>query len=93
MNLRKYAQGKPCMVRLPGCNGGGETTVLAHYRDSSTGMGKKEADQLGAWACCYCHSVVDGRIMTDWHKEEVDNAFLKAIIRTQRELIREGVIK
>jgi len=25
---RKIARGKPCMVRLPCCDGGGETTVL-----------------------------------------------------------------
>ena len=34
-NLRKQARGKPCMVRLPGCTGGGDsdgTVVLAHYR-------------------------------------------------------------
>ena len=58
---RKAARGKPCMIRLPGCDGGGETTVLAHYRLAGTcGTGMKPPDILGAWACHHCHMVVDG---------------------------------
>lgn len=50
------------MVRLPGCDGGGETTVLAHYRLSGmSGMGMKPPDELGAWCCARCHDLVDGR--------------------------------
>lgn len=62
MNLRKAARGKPCMVRLPGCDGGGETTVLAHYRLLPyCGTGIKPPDELGAWCCVRCHDVIDGR--------------------------------
>lgn len=61
-NLRKSARGKPCMVRLPGCDGGGETTVLAHYRLLPyCGTGIKPPDELGAWCCARCHDVIDGR--------------------------------
>ena len=40
-DLRKYARGKPCQVRIPHyCNGGAETTVLAHIRLAGiTGLG------------------------------------------------------
>jgi hypothetical protein len=94
MNLRKYAQGKPCMVRLPGCDGGGETTVLAHYRCSSTGMGKKENDLIGAWACCHCHDLVDGRKPNKLTPRcFVKDMFLEGIIRTQQQLIREFNLK
>lgn len=59
---RKAAQDKPCMIRLPGCDGGGETTVLAHYRMAGTcGVGMKPDDEQGAWACHSCHAIVDGR--------------------------------
>jgi hypothetical protein len=62
MNLRTQARGMPCQVRLPGCDGGGETTVLAHYRMLPyCGTGLKPPDALGAWCCDRCHALVDGR--------------------------------
>ena len=63
VDLRKQARDKPCMVRLPGCDGGGATTVLAHYRLANyCGTSLKPIDELGAWACAHCHDVVDSRI-------------------------------
>lgn len=60
--MRKQAMGQPCMVRLPGCDGGGETTVLAHYRMLPyCGTGIKPPDILGAWCCARCHDLIDGR--------------------------------
>jgi hypothetical protein len=100
MNLRKYAQGKPCQIRLPGCidSPGHETTVLCHWRDSSTGMGQKENDLLGAWGCHSCHAVVDGRNgLRKWTVEHgeagVKLAMLEAVLRTQKELVKAGIIK
>jgi len=60
--FRKLAKGKPCLVRLPGCDGGGETTVLAHYRSVGyAGTGIKPDDLAwGAWCCANCHRLVDG---------------------------------
>ena len=89
MNLRKYAQGKPCMIRVPGiCNGNPETTVLAHFRLSGvSGMGKKAPDLLGAWACSDCHKYVDTR-----RNDRDSRMFLEGIIRTQYQLIKEGKI-
>ena len=44
-DYRKLAKGKPCLVRLPGCNGNRETTILAHYRLSGyCGVGMKPDD-------------------------------------------------
>lgn len=63
INRRKEAKGKPCKIRLPDgrCDGGGDTTVLAHYRLAGyNGTGMKPDDDAGAWACHSCHSGVDG---------------------------------
>lgn len=94
MNLRKLARGQPCQVRLPGCDGGGETTVLAHYRLAGTcGTGMKPPDICGAWACHHCHDVIDGRRKPPFGSSrlEVQHAHANAVIRTVLELERMGV--
>ena len=94
-NLRKLAQGKPCMIRTPVCSYNEEQTVLCHLRYSSTGMSHKENDLIGAWGCFECHRVVDdeGPHRKLWTKEERDMMHMVGVIRTQQELIRLGVIK
>ena len=84
VNLRKLARGRPCMVRIPGvCDGGGETTVLAHYRLAGTcGVGMKSPDLLGAWACAPCHAAAGDR----------GPELAVAVMRTQAKLIEEGVL-
>lgn len=92
--LRKAARGRPCMVRLPGCDGGGETTVLAHYRMSGyAGMGLKPDDALGAWCCASCHDLADGRKRAEGlSKLEVRHAHLEGVARTFAELRKEGLL-
>lgn len=94
MNLRKYAQGKPCMIGSIYCTCNPEETVLAHWRDSTTGMGKKECDLLGAWACSKCHDLVDGRLYDPniSHNERME-LHIEGMIRTQQQLVRDGIIK
>ena len=97
-NLRKLARGQPCLIRLPGCDGGGETTVLAHYRSVSlgSGMGLKPKDWLGAHACFNCHQIVDGRDQSDatWCDEHyVRLAHAEGVLRTIQRLIEMGHIK
>lgn len=83
MNLRKLAQGQPCMIRLRDCDGGGETTVLAHYR-LNTGMGTKPDDNQGAWACCRCHDAVDfRRKILGMTRDQIRLAFAEGVFRTQ----------
>ena len=88
MNLRKLAQGKPCQIRLPGCNHDPATTVLAHYRLAGyTGMGMKADDfAFGAWACSACHDLVDGRSKTDMSREVVRLGHAEGVMRTTAEL-------
>ena len=88
--IRKSAKGKPCLIRLPGCDGGGETTVLCHYRLAGyCGTGIKPPDEFGAHGCFSCHQIVDGRapLPYGYTREAVMLAFCEAVLRTQH-LIR-----
>ena len=84
MNLRKSARNQPCLIRLPGvCDGGGETTVLAHYRLSGyCGTGKKPPDLLGAFACGPCHDVIDGRRKSDFERDFLRLCHAEGVMRT-----------
>jgi hypothetical protein len=86
VNLRDYARGQDCQVRLVGiCNFNAETTVLAHVRQH-TGIAQKAPDLLGAWACSACHLAVDSD-----RSHRLD--FLEGILRTQAILINKGKVK
>ena len=76
------------MIRLPGCDGGGETTVLAHYRLSGyAGVGMKPDDfAFGAWACHRCHCIVDGRIDTEHDRTAIRLAHAEGCLRTMAEI-------
>lgn len=88
MNLRSLAQGRPCMIRVPGvCNFNPETTVLCHLRMAGiSGMGLKANDFLGAWGCSDCHRYVDT------HGIDGRTALLEGMARTQSEILRRGLI-
>ena len=81
---RKSAKDRPCLVRLPGCDGGGETTVLAHYRLAGhCGTGLKPPDCLGSFTCDPCHSAVDGRrTLEGWSRTEIRLAHAEGCLRT-----------
>ena len=84
VNLRKAAQGRECMVRLPGCDGGGDTTVLAHYRLAGyCGVGMKPDDDMAAWCCWPCHDRIDGRVkLPGWTRDEIRLAHAEGCLRT-----------
>lgn len=92
--LRKEAKGRPCQVRIPGiCTGGGDDTVLAHYRLSGySGTGIKPPDLMGAWACYACHNAVDGRNPQGRDYESLRLCHAEGVFRTQQALEREGKI-
>ena len=94
VNLRKEARGRPCYVRLPGCTGGGDDTVLAHYRLAGyCGTGMKPPDIMGAWACDVCHSVADGRmLLKGYSRDEIRLAHAEGVIRTVEQLVKEGKV-
>lgn len=91
MNLRKLAQGKPCLVRSPACNNNPETTVLAHIRQIGiSGLGIKAPDLLGSWCCSACHSYVDQE--TKANREARELLLYRGMARTIYQLIKDGVI-
>lgn len=93
-NLKKEAQGRGCMIRLPGiCNHNSETVVLAHFRMAGiSGMGIKADDLLGAWSCSACHDAVDRRGHADLDKDYVRLAHLEGVIRTIAQLRKENIV-
>lgn len=92
MNLRKAARGQECQIRLPGCSFNPEETVLAHYRMSS-GIGLKPHDEQAAYACHYCHDVVDGRRSPPpgLNRDHVRLSHAEGVFRTQ-ELRRKAEV-
>ena len=51
-------------MRFPGvCNYRTDTTVLCHSNllEDGKGYGIKAPDEKGAYGCCRCHDVLDGR--------------------------------
>lgn len=84
MNLRRDAIDRECQIRLEGC-----TTApccLAHFRlIGISGMGLKPPNEIGAWSCHHCHTIVD----TD-KSPEVQLDFAHGVFRTQNQLIKEG---
>jgi len=62
VDLRKLAKGQECKLRLPGCDWGTETVVLAHLpRGNFGGMSIKCPDIIGTHACAPCHWKLDNR--------------------------------
>ena len=94
--LRKAARGRDCQIRVPGyCNHNPETTVLAHYRMAGqSGTGIKPSDMAaGAWACSACHDCADGRIKTNYSREQLRLWHAEGVMRTLAQLEKEGIIK
>lgn len=95
MNLRKYAEGQPCYVRIPNiCSHDPSTVVLAHIRRGGTaGVGQKPADLIGVWACHSCHDVLDRRnSMGAYTPSEIDGYVLDALCRQLDYYVREEIV-
>jgi Protein of unknown function (DUF1364) len=62
--IRASARDQECALRFPGvCNYRTDTTVLCHSNllEDGKGYGIKAPDERGAYGCCRCHDVLDGR--------------------------------
>lgn len=72
-------------MRLPGCNGDTETTVLCHIRTKDfNGWGQKPLDIFGYHGCSECH------------RREAEAGYddlLRALMETQRRLYDADLIK
>jgi hypothetical protein len=90
-DLRALANGRPCLIRLIGCNNDMNTTALAHYRLAGTcGAGQKPPDTNAAYGCKYCHDAVDGRINVSESRTDLRLAHLEGVMRTLALLAAEG---
>ena len=89
------AEGEPCLVRLSGCDGGGPTTIFAHYSLSGfSGRGYKSPDWMGAYCCFKCHCLIDGREhIANLTRNDVRLAFAEGCFRTQAKLIEKGLLE
>lgn len=92
-DLRKLARGQSCQIRAPGiCNGDPETVVLCHVSPDGGMMGGKPPDVFGCWGCSDCHSAIDGRAY-NLERDYRRLLALDAVMRTQAELVKMGVLK
>lgn len=85
--LRDSARGQPCTVRLPGCTGGGDDSVLAHMPGCGRGVGTKTSDINALIACSRCHDAIDRRTRPVLSSE----ANLAAIIRGHAETVQHWI--
>lgn len=92
--ITESARGESCLVRLSGCDGGGETTVFAHYSLSGfSGRGLKSPDWMGAYCCYKCHCLIDGREhVANLTRDDVRLAFAHGVFRTQAKLILKELV-
>lgn len=93
--IRDSARGEACTIRVPGCNGGGETTVWCHLPEAvaGRGLGLKGIDILGAYGCNHCHDVVDRRAPRPARltEQDVALAFYRAMARSLVRLRQKGL--
>lgn len=93
--ITNSARGQLCTVRIPQvCNGNPETTVLAHLSGVrfKHGMGKKCNDLHAAYSCSSCHDAIDGRVKTQFTKDELMLWHLQGVIETQIILIEKELL-
>jgi hypothetical protein len=85
-DLRKFARGKECQLRLRDvCCGRPETVVLCHVRKSgNAGIGQKPCDLSAFHACATCHDVYDRRTPPPrfMSRPEIELAAFEAMCRT-----------
>lgn len=87
-NLLKLARGKPCLLMLPCCDGGGETTVAAHSNQAKHGKAgaRKSDDCYSVWGCFACHRWLDQGSATHEEKVAAFDAAHKRQILAWREI-------
>lgn len=94
--IRDSAKGEPCQIRLPGCDGGGDTTVWCHLPEAvaGRGFGLKGLDLLGAYGCRSCHDISDRRAPRPARMTEHDVAlvFYRALARSVVILRQKGLV-
>jgi hypothetical protein len=93
-DLRAFARGKPCYLRLQGCSHDPEQTVLAHIRRGNVaGMGQKPVDVFAIPCCDSCHGRFDGRYQAHGYtRTELDAEALRALGQWLTYLWKEEIL-
>lgn len=89
----KSAKDQDCTVNYPGCSFQDGTIRFAHLRDNTTGYGTKEQNIHGAYACQHCEDIYSGLKNIGLPAMSIDLHFLEAIIKTQKKMIKNGVLR
>jgi len=90
--ITKSAKGEECQIRLDGiCNFDTSTTVFAHI--GGGGMGTKQLDTEGSYACSSCHDAVDFRAPTKESRVYLRVYHHEGCMRTRKILLEKGLIK
>jgi hypothetical protein len=84
-------------VRLPGCTGGGEDSIFAHFADRHYGRSQKASDTSGGDCCMWCHDrmdrrakMIDGTLISE---ADYDFYARRAIAETIEDRIERGILK
>jgi len=92
-SITRSAKGEACTVRLPGvCCHDNETTVFAHINGIRYGHGVGQKTNFGAYACCNCHDVLDGRVKHNFEYDYLKLCHLEAVLETMIKLEKKGLI-
>jgi hypothetical protein len=96
--IRASARDQECTLRFPGvCNYRTDTTVLCHSNllEDGKGYGIKAPDEKGAYGCCRCHDVLDGRAKrpVGMSYEVMIDLFYNGVARTNAILRRLGLME
>jgi hypothetical protein len=92
-NLRKLAEGQDCKLRFPHyCNRDSTTVVLCHLKRGWCGS-IKPPDIVAVYGCSTCHDIVDGRMQTDWTREEIDSMILYALCEQLAYYAKEEILR
>jgi hypothetical protein len=88
--ITKSARGEDCSLRLGQCSSP-ETVILAHI-GKSRGIGIKCGDYFAVYACSSCHDIIDGRVNSQYTKDELNTDKLRALEETQAKLFSKGLL-
>lgn len=89
--IRKSARGETCSLRLGACSSD-ETVILAHI-GRNRGMGIKCADYMAVYACSNCHDIIDGRVKSEYTKDELSTEKLRALEETLGKLVNKELLR
>ncbi len=88
--IRQSAKGEVCTAMSSHCNRDKKTVILAH--DRGGGLALKQPDIFACYACSTCHDVLDDRTRHEYSPDELELLSHRAVRRTQKILLRKGLI-